>query len=92
MFDKKSPLIEDLENTKKSGKSSKNILGEIIILAQNNGEIKRSELQERTGIKESSLTYQCQKLVKDKIVSYSRDGREVYYQLQSPVKEALELI
>ena len=87
-----SSLLSELENSKVATKTSKSILEEILILARNNGEIKRSELLERTGIKESSLTYQCQKLVKERIVSYSKAGRDVYYHIESPVKEALELI
>ncbi|WP_455141687.1 hypothetical protein [Candidatus Hodarchaeum mangrovi] len=87
-----SSLLSELENFKLATKTSKSILEEILILARDNGEIKRSELLERTGIKESSLTYQCQKLVKERIVSYSKAGRDVYYHIESPVKEALELI
>jgi len=87
-----SSLLSELETFKLATKTSKSILEEILILARNNGEIKRSELLERTGIKESSLTYQCQKLVKERIVSYSKAGRDVYYHIESPVKEALELI
>ncbi|MFW9905132.1 MAG: winged helix-turn-helix domain-containing protein [Candidatus Thorarchaeota archaeon] len=86
-----SPLIQSLTQLKGVTTSWKPLLEEMLLLAQQNNEIKRSELQERTGIKESSLTYQCQNLVKEKIITYSKKGREVFYQLQTPVKEALEL-
>ncbi|MFX0084770.1 MAG: hypothetical protein ACFFAU_03775 [Candidatus Hodarchaeota archaeon] len=86
-----SPLLEYLKNVKGVIKSSIPVLEEMLLLKHEDGSIKRSELQEKTGIKESSLTYQCQKLVKEKIVNYTKIGREVYYELRSPVKEALEL-
>ncbi|MHA2293374.1 MAG: hypothetical protein ACXACK_14540 [Candidatus Hodarchaeales archaeon] len=86
-----SSLVQSLGNIKTVSKPQNPILEEMIMLTQENGTIKRSELQERTGVKESSLTYQCQNLVKEKIISYSKEGREVFYQLRSPVKEALEL-
>lgn len=87
-----SPLIQSLDQLKSISNSWKPLLEEMLLLAQQNDGIKRSELQERTGIKESSLTYQCQNLVKEKIITYSKKGREVFYQLRTPVKEALELI
>jgi len=86
-----SPLIQSLTQLKSITTSWKPLLQEMLILTQQNDVIKRSELQERTGIKESSLTYQCQNLVRDKIVTYSKKGREVFYQLRTPIKEALEL-
>ncbi|MFX1285783.1 MAG: ArsR/SmtB family transcription factor [Promethearchaeota archaeon] len=86
-----SPLIQSFNQLKGVTLSWKPLLEELLLIAQQNSTIKRSELQERTGIKESSLTYQCQNLVKEKIVTYSRSGREVFYQLRTPVKEALEL-
>jgi hypothetical protein len=86
-----SPLLEYLDTVKGIIKSSVPVLEEMLLLKQEDGSIKRSDLQEKTGIKESSLTYQCQKLVKEKIVNYTKIGREVYYELRSPVKEALEL-
>lgn len=86
-----SPLVQSLTQLKSVTSSWKPLLEEMLLLTQQNNVIKRSELQERTGIKESSLTYQCQNLVKEKIVSYSKKGREVFYQLRTPVKEALEL-
>ncbi|MHA1971766.1 MAG: ArsR/SmtB family transcription factor [Candidatus Hodarchaeales archaeon] len=85
-----SALLTQLEKVEMTTKSSKSLLEHMILLAQNSEEVKRSDLQEHSGFKESSLTYQCQKLVKEKIVTYSKDGREVYYKLRSPVKEALE--
>lgn len=86
-----SPLMQSLTQLKSIASSWKPLLEEMLLLAQQNDEIKRSELQEKTGIKESSLTYQCQNLIKEKIVTYSKKGREVFYQLRTPVKEALEL-
>ncbi len=86
-----SPLMQSLKQLKGVTLSWKPLLEELLLIAQQNNIIKRSELQERTGIKESSLTYQCQTLVKEKIVTYSKTGREVFYQLRTPVKEALEL-
>ena len=86
-----SNLIRSFNQLKGATQSRKPLLEEMVLLAHQDSDIKRSELQERTGIKESSLTYQCQNLVKEKIVSYSKQGREVSYQLRSPVKEALEL-
>ncbi|MFW9854600.1 MAG: hypothetical protein ACFFFG_06050 [Candidatus Thorarchaeota archaeon] len=72
--------------------SQTTILDEMLLLNHETGIIQRSELQARTGIKESSLTYSCQGLVQEKLVKYMKIGREVNYQLNSPVKEALELI
>ncbi len=86
-----SPLIQSFNHLKGATQSRKPLLEEMLLLGNENSDIRRSELQERTGIKESSLTYQCQNLVKEKIVTYSKQGREVSYQLRSPVKEALEL-
>ncbi|MHA2244412.1 MAG: helix-turn-helix domain-containing protein [Candidatus Hodarchaeales archaeon] len=86
-----SPLMQTFSQSKRRLKSWKPLLEEIILLSQQSNTIRRSELQERTGIKESSLTYQCNNLVKEKIVTYSKRGREVFYQLKTPVKEALEL-
>ncbi|MFX0182380.1 MAG: hypothetical protein ACFE95_04780 [Candidatus Hodarchaeota archaeon] len=85
-----SPLIQSLVKIKQVSKFWTPLLEEILMLNQKKGLIKRSVLQERTGVKESSLTYQCQRLVREKIITYSKEGREVYYQLRSPVKEALE--
>ncbi|MHA1330596.1 MAG: hypothetical protein ACTSR2_05935 [Candidatus Hodarchaeales archaeon] len=90
--DGSSQLLSQLEKVEMTTKSSKSLLEHMVLLAQDNEEIKRSDLQEKSGFKESSLTYQCQKLVKEKIVTYSKDGREVYYKLRSPVKEALETL
>lgn len=87
-----SSLIQTLRQSKSSIKSWKPLLEEIILLSLQDDNIPRSELQERTGIKESSLTYQCQNLVNQRVVTYSKSGREVSYQLRTPVKEALELI
>jgi hypothetical protein len=89
--DESSPLIQFLLKKKQVSTSWAPLLGDLLFLRQEDGSIKRSELQERTGVKESSLTYQCQRLVQEKIISYSKEGREVQYQLRSPVKEALEL-
>lgn len=86
-----SPLVQSLSQIKGITKSWKPLLEEMLLLSQQNNTIKRSELQEQTGIKESSLTYQCQNLVKERIINYSKRGREVFYQLKTPVKEALEL-
>lgn len=86
-----SPLTQSLNQLKGITKSWKSLLEEMILLTQQNDTIKRSELQERTGIKESSLTYQCQNLIREKIITYSKSGREVFYQVRTPVKEALEL-
>ncbi|MFW9780448.1 MAG: hypothetical protein ACFFE8_16525 [Candidatus Heimdallarchaeota archaeon] len=72
--------------------SQTTILDEMLLLNHETGIIQRSELQARTGIKESSLTYSCQGLVQEKLVKYMKIGREVNYQLNSPVKEVLELI
>lgn len=87
-----SPLIQTLRQSRSNIKSWKPLLEEIALLSLQSDTIRRSELQEKTGIKESSLTYQCQNLVKERVVTYSKSGREVFYQLRSPVKEALELI
>jgi hypothetical protein len=86
-----SPLMQSLAQSRNITDSWKPLLEEMLLLTQQNDEVKRSELQERTGIKESSLTYQCQNLVKEKIVVYAKKGREVFYELRTPVKEALEL-
>jgi hypothetical protein len=86
------PFSKILENIKNISNSRLPILEEMVILDHFEGTIKRSELQERTGIKDSSLTYQCQNLIKEDVVNYFRDGREVFYQLTSPTKEALELL
>ncbi len=87
-----SSFSQSLKGMKKISNSRLPILEEMIILNHIEGTIKRSELQERTGIKDSSLTYQCQNLIKEDIVTYFREGREVYYQLTSPIKEAIELM
>jgi DNA-binding MarR family transcriptional regulator len=87
-----SSLGQTLKQFKKLTSSRLPLLEEMLIMDQINGTIKRSELQERTGIKDSSLTYQCQNLVKEDLISYLKDGREVYYQLTSPIKEALEFL
>ncbi|UCE12596.1 MAG: hypothetical protein JSV04_10415 [Candidatus Heimdallarchaeota archaeon] len=86
-----TPLTQSLKESKGITTSWKPLLEEMLLLTQQNDTIRRSELQERTGIKESSLTYQCQNLIKEKIITYSKSGREVFYQLRTPVKEALEL-
>ena len=86
-----STLLQYLTKIKGISKSWLPILEEMLLLNHETGNVKRSDLQERTGIKESSLTYQCQNLIKEKIVNYSKVGREVYYELRSPIKEALEL-
>ncbi|MFX1516339.1 MAG: winged helix-turn-helix domain-containing protein [Promethearchaeota archaeon] len=86
-----SPLIHSLTQSRSITKSWRPLLEEMLLLTQKNDEVKRSELQERTGIKESSLTYQCQNLVKERIIVYTKKGREVFYQLRTPIKEALEL-
>ena len=87
-----SSFSQSLKQIKKISTSRLPILEEMIVLDHLEGTIKRSALQERTGIKDSSLTYQCQNLIKEDIVTYFRDGREVFYQLTSPTKEALELL
>ena len=87
-----SSFSQSLKQIKKISTSRLPILEEMIVLDHLEGTIKRSSLQERTGIKDSSLTYQCQNLIKEDIVTYFRDGREVFYQLTSPTKEALELL
>jgi hypothetical protein len=89
-----SPLIQYLMKKRQISTSWSPLLEEILLLnqKQENSSIKRSELQERTGIKESSLTYQCQRLVQEKIIGYEKEGREVNYHLRSPAKEALEFI
>ena len=92
LTDISSSLGQTLKQYKKLTSSRLPILEEMLIMDQIHGTIKRSELQERTGIKDSSLTYQCQNLVKEDLVKYLKDGREVYYQLTSPIKEALELL
>jgi hypothetical protein len=86
-------LLQYLTKIKGTTKSWGPILEEMVLLNHDSkiGAIKRSDLQERTGIKESSLTYQCQNLIKERIVNYSKIGREVFYELRSPIKEALEL-
>jgi hypothetical protein len=86
-----STLLQYLTKIKGISKSWYPILEEMLLLNHETGNIKRSDLQERTGIKESSLTYQCQNLIKENIVTYSKVGREVYYELRSPIKEALEI-
>ncbi|MFX0049693.1 MAG: hypothetical protein ACFFAJ_08105 [Candidatus Hodarchaeota archaeon] len=86
-----SPLLQSLTKIKQVSKSWIPLLEELLLLGHQNNSIKRSDLQEHTGVKDSSLTYQCQRLIQEKIISYSKEGREVYYQLRSPVKEALEL-
>ncbi|MHA1945951.1 MAG: ArsR/SmtB family transcription factor [Candidatus Hodarchaeales archaeon] len=87
-----SAFSQSLKQVKKISTSRLPILEEMIILDHLEGTVKRSSLQERTGIKDSSLTYQCQNLIKEDIVTYFRDGREVFYQLTSPIKEALQLL
>ena len=87
-----SDIGQSLKQIKKLASTRLSILEEILILNNIFGTIKRSDLHERTGIKDSSLTYQCQQLVKENIISYFKEGREVYYQLNSPMKEALELL
>jgi hypothetical protein len=87
-----SDVSQSLKQIKKLASTRLPILEEILILNNIFGTIKRSDLHERTGIKDSSLTYQCQQLVKENIISYFKEGREVYYQLNSPMKEALELM
>jgi DNA-binding MarR family transcriptional regulator len=87
-----SSLGQSLKQSKKLTNSRLPLLEEMLLMDQIQGTIKRSELQERTGIKDSSLTYQCQNLVKENLISYLKDGREVYYQLTSPIKEALEFL
>jgi len=88
-----STLTQYFTNIKDNTKSWEPILKELLLLKHDSktGNIKRSDLQERTGIKESSLTYQCQNLIKENIITYNKDGREVFYKLLSPMKEALEL-
>ncbi|NHJ00819.1 MAG: transcriptional regulator [Candidatus Heimdallarchaeota archaeon] len=86
-----SSLLENLNFRHKLNKSWKPVLEEMLVLNSQEGIIKRSDLQERTGIKDSSLTYQCQRLVQEKIVKYEKEGREVNYQIKTPVREALEL-
>jgi len=85
-------IVRSLTRVKKHGIPKKGILKEMIFLDYLEGAIQRSELQERSGIKESSLTYQCQTLLKSGIISYFKEGREVYYRLSSPVREVLELL
>ncbi|MHA2238496.1 MAG: ArsR/SmtB family transcription factor, partial [Candidatus Hodarchaeales archaeon] len=87
-----SDIGQSLKQVKKIASTRLPILEEILILNSIFGTVKRSNLQERTGIKDSSLTYQCQQLVRENIISYFKEGREVYYQLNSPMKEALELL
>ncbi|MHA2238858.1 MAG: ArsR/SmtB family transcription factor, partial [Candidatus Hodarchaeales archaeon] len=87
-----SDIGQSLKQVKKIASTRLPILEEILILDSIFGTVKRSDLQERTGIKDSSLTYQCQQLVRENIISYFKEGREVYYQLNSPMKEALELL
>ena len=87
-----SDIGQSLKQIKKLASTRLPILEEILTLNNIFGTIKRSDLHERTGIKDSSLTYQCQQLVKENIISYFKEGREVYYQLNSPMKEALELL
>ncbi len=85
-------FVRSLSRIKKDLVPKKGILEEMILLDYLEGSIQRSELQERSGIKDSSLTYQCQILLKSGIISYFKEGREVYYRLSSPVKEVLELL
>ena len=89
--DDSSPLKQSFNQIKSVSKSWAPLLEEMLLLTYQNSTIKRSELLEHTGVNESSLTYQCQKLVQEKIVNYEKKGREVFYELRSPVKEALEL-
>jgi hypothetical protein len=83
-------LIE--EPSKAFSSSQAAILDQMLLLTQETGTVKRSDLQVRTGIKESSLTYSCQMLVQKKLIKYVKAGREVNYVLESPIKEALELV
>ena len=85
-------FVRSLTRIKKNIIPKKGILEEMIFLDYLEGSIQRSELQERSGIKDSSLTYQCQTLLKSGIISYFKEGRDVYYRLSSPVKEVLELL
>ncbi|PWI48232.1 hypothetical protein CEE45_07950 [Candidatus Heimdallarchaeota archaeon B3_Heim] len=85
-------FTRSLTRIKKNALPKKEILEEMIFLDYFEGSIQRSELQERSGIKDSSLTYQCQTLLKAGIISYFKEGREVYYRLSSPMKETLELL
>ncbi|MCK5346985.1 MAG: helix-turn-helix transcriptional regulator, partial [Candidatus Heimdallarchaeota archaeon] len=85
-------FTRSLTRIKKNALPKKEILEEMIFLDYLEGSIQRSELQERSGIKDSSLTYQCQTLLKAGIISYFKEGREVYYRLSSPMKETLELL
>lgn len=87
-----SSFGDKIEQFKKITGSRLPILREMLTMDRIRGTIKRSELQERTGVKDSSLTYQCQNLVKDDLITYMKDGREVIYQLPTPTKEALELL
>ncbi len=61
-------LLQYLTKTKGTTKSWGPILEEMLLLNHETGNIKRSDLQERTGVKESSLTYQCQNLIREKIL------------------------
>ena len=85
-------FVRSLSRIKKNILPKKRILEEMIVLDYLEGSIQRSELQERSGIKDSSLTYQCQTLLKSGIISYFKEGRDVYYRLSSPVKEVLEML
>ncbi len=85
-------FLRSLSRIKKQLIPKKGILEEMILLDYLEGSIQRSELQDRSGIKDSSLTYQCQSLLKSGIISYFKEGREVFYRLSSPVKEVLELL
>jgi hypothetical protein len=83
---------QKIKTFKKITKSRLHILKEMLVLDHIHGTIKRSDLQERTGVIDSSLTYQCQNLIKENLLTYMKDGREVFYQLRTPTKEALELL
>jgi hypothetical protein len=88
-----SPYFEQkIKQYKKITKSRLHILEEMLLLNHIHGTVKRTDLQERTGVIDSSLTYQCQNLIKEKLITYMKDGREVFYQLPTPTKEALELL
>ena len=85
-----SPLVQGLSSQYKINKSWNELIK--TILESPDSTVQRSELQERDGIaKDSSLTYQCQRLVQEKIVKYEKNGRNVNYSIITPVKEALEL-
>ncbi len=85
-----SPLVQAISSQYKINKSWNELIK--TILESPDSTVQRSELQERDGIaKDSSLTYQCQRLVQDKIVKYEKNGRNVNYSIITPVKEALEL-